>query len=137
MINRKFGFVLSALVSLSLIASTPAFAAPSVNINVGAVVGDQEVDTAEIESAIAEYLAAHNIEVADDGEVTLDIGIAVDDDGEGFAVVMDWDGDPEAEETQDLDIEASSLAEGIVGLLDAFAEDMNSRDGGDDDGGDE
>lgn len=131
MINRKFGFVLSALVSLSLIASTPAFAAPSVNINVGAVVGDQEVDTAEIESAIAEYLAAHNIEVADDGEVTLDIGIAVDDDGEGFAVVMDWDEDPEAEDTQDLNIEASSLAEGIVGLLDAFAEDMNSRDGGD------
>ncbi len=132
--NRQFGLVLSALVSFALISAAPAFAAPTVNINVGASVGDEDVDASEIEEAIAAYLEAHDIEVSEDGEVTLDIGIAVDDDGEGFAVVMDWDEDPESEETQDLDIEASSLGEGIVGLLDAFVEDMNSRDGGDDDG---
>lgn len=126
--HRKIGLVLSALVAVAFSAGSPAFAAHTVNINIAASVGDQDVDTDEIEQAIAEYLTANHIEVSDSGDVSLDIGIAVDDDGEGFAVVMDWDSDNASEETEDLDIEAASLGEGIVGLLDAFVADMADGD---------
>lgn len=128
--SRAFGLALSAFVSLAFIAGAPALADnPSVSVNLEVLVGDKDIDAEELQSAIETYLEEHDFEVSDQGDVELNITLAMDDDGTGYEASASWDSDEEAEDIDDFDDEDfENPGDAVVELLDNFVADMADGD---------